>query len=145
VLALGEHDPDTVDAYYGPKEWREEARAQKKALPAITREAFHLMSTLNALNLDREEAMVRLRRSYLVHQLKALATKSEMLEGKRLTFDQESKALYDAVAPTYSEEHFLEVHDRLDKLLPGSGPLLPRYEAFKKEFIIPPDRLDAVF
>jgi hypothetical protein len=145
VLALGEHDPDTVDAYYGPKEWREEARAQKKPLPAITREAFHLMSTLNALNLDREEAMVRLRRSYLVHQLKALATKSEMLEGKKLTFDQESKALYDAVAPTYSEEHFLEVHDRLDKLLPGRGPLLPRYEAFKKEFIIPPDRLDAVF
>ncbi|MCI0656642.1 MAG: hypothetical protein L0170_06170, partial [Acidobacteria bacterium] len=145
ALALGEHDPDSVDAYYGPKNWREEAKAQKKPLPAIAREAFHLMSTLNALDLDREKAMVKLRRSYLVHQLKALATKSELLQGKKLTFDQESKALYDAVAPTYSDAHFLEVLDRLEKLLPGRGPLLPRYHAFKKEFIIPPDRLDAVF
>ena len=23
VLALGEHDPDYVDAYYGPPEWRD--------------------------------------------------------------------------------------------------------------------------
>jgi hypothetical protein len=145
VLALGEHDSDSVDAYYGPEAWREEARGKKKPLPVISREAFHLMSTLNALKLDREEEMVKLRRSYLVHQLKALATKAAMLEGKKLTFDQESKALYDAVAPTNSEDHFLEVHDRLEKLLPGRGPLLPRYEAFKKEFIIPPDRLDAVF
>ena len=145
VLALGEHDPDSVDAYYGPKAWREEAKAKKKPLPAIAREAFHLMSTLNTLKLDREDTMVKLRRSYLVHQLKAIVTKAEMLQGRKLTFDQESKALYDAVAPTYSEEHFLIVLDQLDKLLPGSGPLLPRYEAFKKEFIIPPDRLDAVF
>jgi len=145
TLALGEHDPDAVDAYYGPKEWREEAKAQKKPLPAITQEAFHLMSTLNALKLDREEEMVQLRRSYLVHQLKAIATKSEMLAGKKLNFDQESKALYDAVAPTNADAHFVEVLDQLDKMLPGRGPLLPRYEAFKKEFIIPPDRLDAVF
>ncbi|MCI0659349.1 MAG: hypothetical protein L0170_20030, partial [Acidobacteria bacterium] len=145
VLALGEHDSDSVDAYYGPEAWREEARGKKKPLSAISREAFHLMSTLNALRLEREVEMVNLRRSYLVHQLKALATKAAMLEGKKLSFDQESKALYDAVAPTNSEDHFLEVHDRLEKLLPGRGPLLPRYEAFKKEFIIPPDRLDAVF
>lgn len=145
VLALGEHDPDSVDAYYGPETWREEAREKKKPLPAISREAFHLMSTLNALKLDHEEEMVQLRRSYLVQQLKAVATKVAMLEGKKLTFDQESKALYDAVAPTNSEDHFLAVLDRLDKLLPGRGPLLTRYEAFKKEFIVPPDRLDAVF
>ena len=145
VLALGEHDPDSVDAYYGPPAWREEAKVKKKPLPAIAREAFHLMSTLNALKLDREEALLKLRRSYLVHQLKAVATKAEMLEGKKLTFDQESKALYDAVAPINSEDHFLGVLDKLDKLLPGRGPLQPRYEAFKKEFIVPPDRLDAVF
>jgi len=145
ALALGEHDADSVDAYYGPEKWREEVKAKPQSLPAITREAFNLMATLNALKLNGEPEMVQLRRSYLVHQLKALATKSEMLAGKKLTFDQESKALYDAVAPAYSEQQFLDVLNQLDKLLPGSGPLLPRYEAFKKEFIIPPDRLDAVF
>ena len=30
VLALGQHDPDYVDAYYGPAEWRTEARDTPK-------------------------------------------------------------------------------------------------------------------
>jgi hypothetical protein len=145
VLALGQHDPDYVDAYYGPDAWRDEAKARKWPLTEIQREAFRLMAALNRLDLHREEEMVRLRQSYLVHQLQALATKAEMLGGRTLTFDQESKALYDAVAPTYSEDHFKEVLDRLDKLLPGQGPLPGRYEEFRKEFRVPPDRLDAVF
>ena len=29
VLALGQHDPDYVDAYYGPAAWRTEAAAQQ--------------------------------------------------------------------------------------------------------------------
>ena len=32
VLALGEHDPDFVDAYYGPKELREEVKRAKSDL-----------------------------------------------------------------------------------------------------------------
>jgi hypothetical protein len=145
VLALGEHDPDYVDAYYGPEAWREEAKARKTPLLEIQREAFRLMAALNRLDLHREEELVRLRQSYLVHQLKALATKAEMLGGRTLTFDQEAKALYDVEAPSYSEGHFKEVLDRLDKLLPGQGPLLPRYEEFRKEFRVPSERLNAVF
>ena len=30
VLAVGQHDADYVDAYYGPPEWRKEAEAQKR-------------------------------------------------------------------------------------------------------------------
>jgi len=145
VLALGEHDGDTVDAYYGPATWREEAKSEKKPLGTIRREAFREIAALNKLNLSRDEAMVRLRRDYLIHQLKALATRAEMLEGRKLSFDEESKALYDVVAPTYDEAHFQEVLSKLEKSLPGRGQLIQRYEAFKKEFIIPKDRLDAVF
>ena len=145
VLALGEHDGDTVDAYYGPATWREEAKSEKKPLGTIRREAFREIAALNKLNLSRDEAMVRLRRDYLIHQLKALATRAEMLEGRKLSFDEESKALYDVVAPTYDEAHFQEVLSKLEKSLPGRGQLIQRYEAFKKEFIIPKERLDAVF
>src|SRR2546427_2340202 len=145
VLALGEHDGDTVDAYYGPATWREEAKSEKKPLGSIRREAFREIAALNKLNLSRDEAMVRLRRDYLIHQLKALATRAEMLEGRKLSFDEESKALYDVVAPTYDEAHFQEVLSKLEKSLPGRGQLIQRYEAFKKEFIIPKERLDAVF
>jgi len=35
VLALGLHDPDYVDAFYGPVEWKTQAEKEKKSLDAI--------------------------------------------------------------------------------------------------------------
>ena len=68
-----------------------------------------------------------------------------MLKGERLSFDDESRALYDAVAPTFPESHFQEILDRLEKRFPGTGPLVERYEAFRRAFVIPRDKLDPVF
>ena len=31
VLAMGQHDPDYVDAYYGPPAWREESKGRSLA------------------------------------------------------------------------------------------------------------------
>jgi hypothetical protein len=68
-----------------------------------------------------------------------------MLQGKQLSFDEESRALYDAVAPTRTEAEFAAVLAEIGKALPGEGPLIARYEDYKKQFIIPKDRLDRVF
>ena len=68
-----------------------------------------------------------------------------MLKGEKLSFDEESRALYDAVAPTHPESHFQEILDRLEKRFPGSGPLVERYDAFRRKFVIPREKLDAVF
>ncbi|MCA1584221.1 MAG: hypothetical protein LC791_05415, partial [Acidobacteria bacterium] len=68
-----------------------------------------------------------------------------MLQGKRFTFDEESKALYDAVAPTHSEADFEKILKQLDSKLPGDGSLIERYERFKQPFIIPSAKLDPVF
>ena len=46
VLALGQHDPDYVDAFYGPPEWKTQAEKEKKSLDAIGREAAELSATL---------------------------------------------------------------------------------------------------
>ena len=42
VLALGQHDPDYVDAFYGPAEWKTQAEKEKKSLDAIGAEAAKL-------------------------------------------------------------------------------------------------------
>jgi hypothetical protein len=42
VLAVGQHDADYVDAYYGPSEWRTEAEAQKLPLAEIASRAATL-------------------------------------------------------------------------------------------------------
>ncbi len=62
-----------------------------------------------------------------------------------MSFDEESRALYDAVAPRHTEAEFEQVLAELDAQLPGRGPLLERYEAFRSRFIIPGERLHATF
>ena len=147
VLAVGQHDKDYIDAFYGPAEWKREAEASKRPLPEIASEASALIARLEAIPEPADE-MLRLRRAYLTRQLRALSTRVAMLGGKRLSFDEESRQLYDAVAPVNTEEHFREVRDELDRVLPGRGgsaTLLERYEAFRKDFTIPRDRVDGVF
>jgi hypothetical protein len=78
-------------------------------------------------------------------QLQALITRVNMLLGTKYTFDEESRSLYDAVAPTHTEEHFKEIVRELGELLPGTGPVSTRYEKFKAQFIVPASKLDKVF
>jgi hypothetical protein len=146
VLAVGQHDADYVDAYYGPPEWRAAAEAGKRPLPEIRAEAEGLISELAAHPpATGEEEIVRLRHQYLQRQLQAMVARVDLLAGGKMTFDEESKALYDAVAPTQGAAHFQEILDRLDKAVPGDGPLAARVEAFRQGFVIPRDRLDPVF
>jgi len=144
VLAMGNHDTDYVDAYYGPPEWKAEAQKTKRTLAEIRKDADALIARLQGIAEPAEE-IARLRRHYLIKQLSALSARTEMLSGKKFTFDEESRALYDAVAPTNTEEHFRAIRDRLAAMLPGTGPLGARYEAYRAGFVIPPERLDAVF
>ena len=144
VLAMGGHDPDYVDAYYGPPEWKKEAERAKLPLEELAARARALIAGVQALPAPATE-MEQLRGSYLERQLSAVAARIRMLRGERLSFDEESRALYDAVAPSFPESHFQAILDQLEKRLPGTGPVLPRYEAFRSAFVIPKDRLDAVF
>ncbi|HJU65945.1 MAG TPA: hypothetical protein VJ596_09720 [Gemmatimonadaceae bacterium] len=145
VLAVGQHDADYVDSFYGPEEWKTEAERVRRALPEIRTEADALLSSLRATSPTGDDEMLRLRHRYLVRQLESLVARVDMLQGERLSFDDESKALYDAVAPTNSEEYFRNMVEELERQLPGTGPLIQRYDAFRRAFVIPPAKLDTVF
>ena len=144
VLAMGLHDTDYVDAYYGPPEWRQEVQTQRPSLDEIALSAGRLSAALSTSAAASGE-MERLRREYLDRQLAALRARIRMLKGERLSFDEESKALYDAVAPTHPESHFRKILDALEKRFPGEGPLVARYDAWRKPFVIPREKLDSVF
>jgi hypothetical protein len=148
VLAVGQHDADYVDAYYGAPALRKEAESTKLSLAEIDARAAVLeadaaKTPLPPWNDDQE--LWRLRKQYLQRQLGALRGRVAMLQGKRLSFDEESQVLYDATAPVHRESEFAEVMGALEKRLPGDGPLITRYEKFKAAFVIPKDRLDSVF
>jgi len=144
VLSLGLHDADFVDAYYGPPEWKAAVAAEKPGLETIRTRASEITEDLKAAEAW-EDAASRARISYLSAQIRAVSTRIRMLEGARLSFDEESSLLYDAVAPHYDEEHFRKLLRTLDGVLPGARPVSERFEAFRSQFVIPLDRLDAVF
>jgi hypothetical protein len=144
VLAIGQHDDDYVDAYYGPPEWRKEAEAKKVPLDTLAKRAADLSAALDREKPPADE-MARHRHAYLRRQLEAVSARLRMLGGERLSFDEESRALYDAVAPTHPESHFQAILEKLEKRLPGDGPLVARYETFRRDFAIPKDRQDKVF
>ncbi|MGH9331911.1 MAG: hypothetical protein ACRD09_15840 [Vicinamibacterales bacterium] len=145
VLALGQHDKDYVDAYYGPPEWRTAAEKAGWTLDEIGRRAADARKSLAAIPGRPDAELERLRREYLERQLSALGVRVRMLGGERLTFDEESRGLYDAVAPILPELHFADLTAALDRRFAGAGPLVDRYEAYRKQFVIPRDRLAKVF
>jgi hypothetical protein len=146
VLAVGQHDADYVDAFYGPAEWKLEAERRKLPLRDIDVEALRLTAAIPMLaDADRGDELAVLRREYLVRQLEALRARVRIFGGAALSFDAESQALYDAVAPTHPEAYFAETLNELETLLPGDAPLVDRYDAFRRQFVIPPDRLSRVF
>ena len=144
VLALGQHDRDYVDAYYGPPAWKTEAESGKRALDEIRSEATALRTQLGALTSESEQ-LARLRHQYLDRQLTSLGARVRMLEGERLSFDEEAKALYDAVPPTYPESHFAGILAEFEKRFPGAGPLVERYDRWRRAFVVPREKHDVVF
>ncbi len=148
VLAVGQHDADYVDAFYGPPEWRTEAEAKKRPLAEIRSEAEALIAELGTRPMTGTTGgseIEGLRHQYLRRQLQAMVSRIDMLSGKKLSFDEESKALYDAVAPALDAAHFQRILDRLETAVPGEGSIATRIETFRQGFVIPKDRLDAVF
>lgn len=62
-----------------------------------------------------------------------------------MTFDEESMAYYNAVSPSFTNEYYEAALKELEELLPGKAPLSERINNFKKQFVIPADKVEAVF
>ncbi len=145
VLAMGEHDPAYVDAYYGPAQWREDVHSNPLALEDIAGDAEALQQQLAAMAAP-EDDMEQLRISYLHTQLGALAAYASRYgqSGPR-NFDQEARSLYDTAPPRHELSSYDGVLAKLEQLVPGSGDLPQRMTVFYRQYEIPAARLAAVF
>lgn len=145
VLQVGTHDSNYVDAYYGPAEWREAAKANSMSLEEIDRKADSLNNRLHEIDPNSLSGITLQRWVYLKKQLFALRGRVAHLGGVKISFDQEAYRLYDVYPASYDDSHFETLIKELDGLLPGEGDITSRLAEFKKDFIIPKDKLDAVF
>jgi hypothetical protein len=146
VLALGRHDAGEVDAYHGPPQWKAEAdSAAPVPLATIAHRADSLADAADAVPLGHAEELVIQRQHFLARQLRAVAARARMMNGQKMTFDEESKALYDVVAPTIADSTIDTALAELDHVVPGRGPLAARWNRYRARFVIPRARVDTVF
>src|SRR3990172_11242378 len=79
VLAMGPHDADYVDAYYGPPSLKAAAGADLTDLGSIRQKAEGVLGELREVDASNEEELVRLRHRFLLLQLQSLLAPPNML------------------------------------------------------------------
>ncbi len=146
---LGAYAPGYIDAYYGPEAWivKHDDSVLRRGFPAgeLRKKANSLIKSLDTAARSELSALEKLRCEFLAKQMIALKAEIDVLSGIKFSFDQESKLFYDAVAPVHRRQEFEKTIAALEALLPGNGSLIERITALRKDFIIPADKLPAVF
>ena len=145
VLALGEHDANYVDAYYGPPSWRAAVQATPASLAEIAADADQQILQLDGMLMDRAPMLERLRHTDLRRQLQALAAHARQLKGQKLRFNDEAELLYGVKPPQLSDDELRVRLDALEQRLPpGGGTLAQRYNVYMDRYQIPVEKLEAV-
>jgi len=148
VLQVGLYDPDYVDAYYGPEEWKpkESSKDFDSVIVAdLQNTADGLLNELDKLGKYEATDIEKKRYRFLYKHLLSVKGKLYMIAGGKFSFEQEAKILFDTEVPDFPDEYFIEILKELDKILPGKGNLPERMNELRKKFIIPVEKLDTVF
>ena len=135
---MGKHIDGFVDAYYGPPEHSHRVDNEPLRDPnALAADARELLADVLA---DSREMSAQ-RRRWLGAQIKGVETSARKLGGADIAYADEVEACYGVRPEIVPEEAFEEAHNRLDDVLPGSGPLRDRLIAWREAQIVPVDVL----
>jgi hypothetical protein len=145
TLEIGEREPGYVDAYYGPKEWADAAKSAPRSVQNLAKEASALSERVSAIDVAGLDPMERRRREFLLAQLRAAQTRLRMMQGEKLSFAEEAQGLFGVRVDLKPLSSYDPILARIDKLVPGTGPLSERVDKFQDRFTIPKDRLQPVF
>lgn len=142
-LRLGRHVDGFVDAYYGPSSIRDRVEAEPVQSPgALAATASQLLAQLDS-GVDAD-ILDPSRRSWIRAQAVGFHTSARKLSGETISYVDEVESCY-GVRPTFRDESlFAGAHERLDAVLPGSGPIRDRIITWRERQAIPVDRLPAV-
>jgi hypothetical protein len=135
-LRVGEHIEDFVDAYFGPTGLKEEALAEEPHHPhSLREEALALLDDLTSEDLENERVR------WLQAQLEAIECVTARLTGEDIAWSDEVERCFGIRPLPVDEEELRASHKRLDEVLPGSGDLSARYNAWIDAAEVPTDVL----
>jgi len=128
-LQLGRHVDGIVDAYFGPPELAAAVEAEPPVDP-------------RALAADAEALLDELEDGWLRDQVVGLRTYAGVLAGESGSYADEVEGCY-GVRPQYTDEAvFTAAHERLEKLLPGDGPLAERHQRWEASIRVPTEQVE---
>jgi hypothetical protein len=127
---MEQHIEGFVDAYFGPPELKEGGSPRPPA--DIVADIVALRATVQASDYPEQ------RRRYLDVQLRGMETSARKLAGEELSYRDEVRRCFD-IEPTHTPEAVFEAAiSTMDELLPGTGTVQERMEAWKKRYEVPP-------
>ncbi|MEJ2383552.1 MAG: hypothetical protein P8Y54_04055 [Xanthomonadales bacterium] len=141
ALELGLHDTDYVDAYLGPPEWRDAARAANRAPAAVAADIARLLAELGAYEPTQAE---RARHGALLKNVRAMDARARMALGESFDFATEARLIYDVDVPEYDFAAFDRALADVAALFPGEGDLAERVSAFRESLALDDARREAV-
>lgn len=141
ALAVDQHFPGYVDAYFGPLDFSHAARQRGKVpLPELAAEAQDL-----AQSVARREDLAPDRKEWLWSELGALRTTLRILSGEELEILAEVRLLYGVTPAWVDEVAFEAAHRALGEVLPGTGPVLDRALAYRQQLRVSLERIRPAF
>jgi hypothetical protein len=120
------------------------AKANPRDMRELGNGIVDLMLRLDALPKD-DDPLVEARKNFLSAQLEAALIRHAMMQEEVFPFAEEAKGLFGVAPKLEPLEAYDAALEKIAKLVPGSGPLHERVEAYQQQFTIPKDRLKSVF
>jgi hypothetical protein len=127
-LTIGEKEEGYIDAYYGPPELQEQAKADapNASLAELARRTDELRARIAEFEGGDDDDLSARRARFLTAQLTAAATRLKMMQGQKLSFQEEALGLFGVRPELQPLSDFDPVLERIDRLVPGEGPLAER-------------------
>jgi hypothetical protein len=144
ALEIDTHEEGYVDAYFGPAEWREQARANPRNVDQLMIAAHTIDGQLRHVFVNDSSEESRNRARYLIAQVDSALFRLSMIEGEREPFVEEAQRLFAFPVILRPLESYDATVARIEALLPGRGSPAERMDAFRRRSEIPSDRAMAV-
>ncbi len=111
-----------------------------KTLEDIVDESAHLIENIQAYKKTaRSDEMARI--DYIMDHTVNLNTRTRLLLGETMSYNDMTNGLYSLTAPEYDYQAFDDILKEMEQGLPGPGSVQEKIWEFKKKIIIPTDKL----
>ena len=143
ALQLAQHQPDLVEAYLGPAEWRPGSRVPVAGLLAEITALDEMLARAAPEPVIDGAARDRVR--YLAGQVRGLRTAARRLSGEAMRFASEARDAFGIDWPARPSDAVDRARRDLETRLPGTGPLPARYAVFRQRHAVADDLVLPVF